>query len=510
MRRWWGLAAMGVAVSMVIVDVTVINVAVPAIVTDLRIDDRTTLWVQATYTLTLSALLLLSGRLGDRIGRRRLLLWGVAVFVLASVVAALAATGWVLVLGRLLQGVGGAAILPATLSLINAQFRGRARATAFAVWGSLIGGVSAIGPVLGGWLTDSYSWRWAFGINLVLGAVALAGCRAFITESRPTTTRRGLDVVGIVLAAAAPALVVLGLVEGRSQGWLAAAPGASYRFGPVSVTPVLVGTGLLAGLGLVWWLRSRGRRGSPALLDLRLFGIRRFARGNLVVLLVALGQLGLLFVLPLWLQNVTGRGPVAVGLLLLPVAAGAFAAAAVTPALATRLDVTTILRIGLVVEVIALLTLGLTLDPLVSLWVLVPALAAYGFGVGTADAQLPGIILADVPTAQSGEASGIQGTAQELGSALGVAVLGTVLLVVTAASLGRTADPAEVELVTTSVGTVIPGLTDPDARRLAQDAFTDGTSAAALTGASLLTLGLFATASLRRRPERTPQGILVP
>ena len=166
--RWIGLVFVSIAVALIIVDSTIVNVAIPSIVEELDITSTEVQWVQESYTLVFASLLLVFGTLADRFGRRRLLLVGVVIFALASISAALADTGGFLILSRLVQGVGGAMILPASLSIINATFRGKERAIAFAVWGSTIGGMAAVGPLLGGWLTTYFSWRWAFGINVPL------------------------------------------------------------------------------------------------------------------------------------------------------------------------------------------------------------------------------------------------------------------------------------------------------------------------------------------------------
>ena len=194
-RRWVGLVFISIAVALIIVDSTIVNVAIPSVVDDLDITSTQVQWVQESYTLVFAALLLVFGTLADRFGRRRLLLIGVAIFALSSVVAALAPTGDLLILSRVVQGVGGAMILPATLSLINATFTGRERGIAFAVWGSTIGGMAAVGPLLGGWLTTYFSWRWAFGINLPLGIIIVIGMLLFVRESRSDEIGR-VDVVG--------------------------------------------------------------------------------------------------------------------------------------------------------------------------------------------------------------------------------------------------------------------------------------------------------------------------
>ena len=182
--RWVGLVFISIAVSLIIVDSTIVNVAVPAIVDDLGITSTEVQWVQEAYTLVFAALLLVFGSLADRFGRRRVMLIGVVVFAAASVLAALAPDGGMLILARLVQGVGGSMILPTTLSIINATFRGRERGIAFAVWGSTIGGMAAVGPLLGGWLTTAFSWRWAFGINIPLGVIIVIGVLLTVAESR--------------------------------------------------------------------------------------------------------------------------------------------------------------------------------------------------------------------------------------------------------------------------------------------------------------------------------------
>src|SRR3954447_2073239 len=183
-RRWAGLVFISVAVALIIVDSTIVNVAIPSIVDDLGITSTQVQWVQESYTLVFAALLLVFGTLADRFGRRRMLLIGITIFSLASIAAALAPTGELLILARVVQGVGGAMILPTTLSLINANFRGRERGIAFAVWGSTIGGMAALGPLLGGWLTTDFSWRWAFGINVPLGILIFISVLLTVVESR--------------------------------------------------------------------------------------------------------------------------------------------------------------------------------------------------------------------------------------------------------------------------------------------------------------------------------------
>ena len=236
-RRWLGLVFISLGVALIIVDSTIVNVAVPSIVEDIGLSSTQVQWVQEAYTLVFASLLLLFGSLADKFGRRRMLLIGIVVFTAASVLAGLAPTGDLLILARLVQGVGGAMVLPTTLSLINATFRGRERGIAFAVWGSTIGGMVAVGPLLGGWLTTEFSWRWAFGINVPLGIIIFIGVLLTITESREEGYGR-IDFVGAILSVLIFGPLVFGLIEGRTYGWWLAEDGARHRRRHVAVRPL--------------------------------------------------------------------------------------------------------------------------------------------------------------------------------------------------------------------------------------------------------------------------------
>uniref|UniRef100_UPI00211A2128 MFS transporter n=1 Tax=Microbacterium sp. BF1 TaxID=2821146 RepID=UPI00211A2128 len=293
--RWLGLVFISIAVSLIIVDSTIVNVAIPAIVEDLGITSTEVQWVQESYTLVFASLLLVFGSLADRFGRRRVMLIGVVVFALSSVFAALSPDGGMLILARLAQGVGGALILPTTLSIINATFRGRERGIAFAVWGSTIGGMAAVGPLLGGWLTTAYSWRWAFGINIPLGIIIVIGVLLTVAESRSDRISR-VDVVGAALSIVAMGSLVFGLIEGRTYGWwlIDTRPQIGDWAWPweLSPIPLLFAVAVIAVIGFILWGRYRERTGKPTLLALRLFSISSFRNGNIAAAVVSLGEFG--------------------------------------------------------------------------------------------------------------------------------------------------------------------------------------------------------------------------
>ncbi|MCD0480849.1 MFS transporter [Streptacidiphilus sp. ASG 303] len=531
-HRWWGLVAISLGVSLIIVDSTIVNVAVPSIIDDLGITSSDAQWVQESYTLVFAALLLLAGRTADRLGRRRVFLTGVLVFMAASVLAATAGSGPALIGSRLLQGVGGAMILPTSLSLINATFRGGDRGKAFAIWGSTIGGTAALGPLLGGWLTADFSWRWAFGINIPFGLLVLGGALAFLPESRDRSGDGGVDLPGALLSVVGFTGIVFGLIEGRTYGWWRLeqpfhALGLELT-GGLSPVPAAFAAGAVALAAFAAVEVRRNRAGRPAMLDLRLFRIPTFRNGNVVAGVVSLGEFGLLFSLPLWLQNVLGYSALQAGVALLPLAIGSFVASGLGAVLGQRVGTVNVVIAGIALELVGVAGVGVVAGPDTSGWAVAPFLFLYGAGVGWATAQITGITLSDVPVEQSGQGSGIQSTARQIGSALGIAVLGTVLFTSLESglsdSLTSSGTPAPqahatARLVRDTAGSAIPALerspgTRPAADR-ARTALSDATSWAAYSAAAALGLGLAAALRLRStlpdhgRPQR-PGGAPAP
>ncbi|WP_382306667.1 DHA2 family efflux MFS transporter permease subunit [Herbiconiux sp. UC225_62] len=515
--RWIGLVFISIAVALIIVDSTIVNVAIPSIIDDLGITSTQVQWVQESYTLVFAALLLVFGTLADRFGRRRMLVLGVAVFALASILAALAPTGDLLIGARVIQGVGGAMVLPTTLSIINATFRGRERALAFAIWGSTIGGMTAVGPLLGGWLTTYFSWRWAFGINIPLGIVVIVGVLLFVRESREPAADgvapQRVDVVGAVLSVITSATLVFGLIEGRTYGWwLTDTPPAigdwTWPFA-LSPIPLAFAVTVLAGTAFILWGRRRMRRGQSTMLAFDLFRIPSFRNGNLAAMIVSLGEFGIILSLPLWLQNVLGFDALQTGFILLALAIGSFVASGFAGAFGNRIAPVVIVRVGLAAEIVGVAGIGFVIAPDTAWGLLIPFLFVYGFGVGLATAQLTGVVLKDVPLEQSGQGSGTQSTARQIGSALGIAILGTVLFTTAAAQLDAALasdgvpDASRSQLVTQVVdssGAAIAGLAqDPSMDSVVQDAktaFSDGTKYAAFAAAGFLAVGFAATLSL--------------
>ncbi|MFE3115916.1 MFS transporter [Streptomyces niveus] len=517
MRQWFGLVAVSLGVALIVVDLTIVNVIVAPIIDDLSIGSSEAQWVQESYAIVFAALLLLVGRLSDLYGARRLFLIGLLVFGATSLLAALAPNGGLLILARFLQGVGGALILPTSLALVNATFTGKARGQAFAVWGSTIGAAAAVGPLLGGWLAD-FSWRWAFGVNIPLIALIMAGALLYLPAS--PRTRGSVDHAGAVLSAIGLGLLAFAAIEGRTYGWLLTT--APLNIGPLSwragPSPVLVAFAVSALVLYAFWRRQAalGRRaGAEPLMDVRLFSVASFRGGNVVTLLVGLGEFGIIAVLPLWLQFALGYSAFEAGLALVALAVGSFAASGASFPMAATVPALAQVRIGLVLEAAGLVTLGLIAATDSAWWPIALALFVYGAGVGFATAQVTNVVLVDVPAESAGQGSGIQSAARELGSALGIAVLTTLFLSTLGSSLrDRLADRGVPEgeaarlgdAVTRSAGSAIePLAADPRTAGVAdaaREAMTSGLAISAHVCAALLVLALAATAFVAPREAK--------
>jgi len=525
-RKWAGLIFISLGVAMIIVDSTIVNVAIPQIIKDLGITSTDAQWVQDVYTLVFAALLLVAGRVADRLGRRLVFLAGIVIFVTGSVLAASAGSGLTLIVSRVVQGVGGSMILPTSLSLLNAGFRGRERGIAFAVWGSTIGGTAALGPLLGGWLTTSFSWRWAFVINVPIGVAVIAGLLLLVPESRSGEPERGNDILGAVLIATGLAGIVFALIEGRSDGWWARARPVGLlgvtmttRLSPV---PIAAAVGIASLVAFALAERRRNRLGKAVLLDFRLFSIPSFRNGNIAAAIVSLGEFGILFALPLWIENVLGLTSFDTGLLLLPLAVGSFAASGFGAQAGAARGALFVVRLGIALEIAGVLGLALVISVHTAPWELVIPLFVYGAGIGLATAQLTGVVLADVPVSQSGQGSGTQSTARQVGSALGIAILGTILFSVLGGQLrseltgSRLPPPAQGAIIASvkdSAGASIGGLkarpATAAAARDAQRALSTATRWTAVSAAGFLSLGLAASLSLgasRRSPDDRDRG----
>jgi EmrB/QacA subfamily drug resistance transporter len=541
-NRWIGLVFISMAISLVIIDGTIVNTIFPNVIRALSLTSTQVQWVQESYVLVFASLLLVWGSLADRIGRRLLLVIGLAIFVGASVWAGFSTDATTMILARVTQGFGGAMVLPTTLSLVNANFQGKERGIAFAVWGSTIGGMVAIGPVLGGWLATNFGtdgWRLAFNVNLPLGLLVIAGLLFWVSESKQEQREGGIDIVGALISIIMFSTLVFGLIEGRVYGWWNASTKNVFEIGNfkwatdgISIIPVSLAISVVFMVLFVLWERARDKAHKNVLLDLALFKIGSFRNGSFAALIISMGEFGLLFAIPLWLQNVEGLSPVSSGLVLLWLAGGAFLASGVGGAMSGKLPAVRAVQIGVLFELVGVAGISLVASTAGGWWPVAPFLLLYGIGVGLATAQLTGVIMVDVPMQKIGQASGSQSTVRQIGSALGIAVLGTILFTATQAAAEThlnevsavasmpAADKASFidgltglvvdssggflpSIGKTLVGTGVPQGVADDIQKAANDGFTDGVKSTGWAAAGFLFLGLLSTFAMgsRRRPE---------
>lgn len=464
---WKALWVLALGLAMIVLDSSIVNVSIPAIINAIHIDMTTAQWVTALYSVILAALLLPAGRLGDMIGRKRIFQVGTVIFILGSSLAAAAHSGSWLLTARIIQGIGGAMVMPSTLSSVSASFRGVYRARAFGVWGAVMSGAAALGPFLGGLFTTTIGWRWIFLVNLPLGLVILVSSLSLVPETRSVSNQGNRPVsvwndwAGILLSALGSALVVFALIEGQTYGWLRPAqklvlgPLVWPASAPLSVVPVsfVLGLVLLAGFILVELARKRG--GHIVILDLSLFSIATFRWGNLTAAIISAGQFSLIFILPLYLINACGVSALEAGSLLGIMALGALLSGGLARQVSARLGAGGTVQLGLVMEILGVVGSALVMRDTVPVWALLITLVIYGTGLGFASAQLTSLVLSGVPLDQSGQASATQSTIRQWGTALGAAISGSSL----SAALGLVM-PAQLHS--------IPGLSSPTVEGLTQ------------------------------------------
>src|SRR5215218_10371535 len=410
-RKWWTLLAVSVATFMLLLDITVVNVALPSIREDLGASFTDLQWVVDAYALTLAALVLTAGSLADRLGRRRLFGIGLGIFSVASLLCALAPDPTFLNLSRALQGVGGAVMFAVSLALIAQEFAaGRERGTAMGIYGASIGVAVAVGPLVGGALTDSLGWESVFYLNVPVGIAAIAITLLKLRESRdPHATR--VDWAGVASFSAALFLLVLALVRGNDEGW-----------GSTLIVSLLAGAGAL----LVAFVVIEGRVGEP-MLPLGLFKRPAFTGVQLAAFAISGSAFALFLYLTLYLQNYLGYSPFEAGLRYLPITVASFIAAPIAGALLSRVPARVLLSAGLAASGGGLLLMsgiGVTDE-----WTtLLGGFLVLGAGVGLLNPVIADLAVSVVPKERSGMAAGINDTFRQVGVAVGIAVWGAVFV----------------------------------------------------------------------------------
>lgn len=427
MAKWGVLGVLAAAQFLMVLDQAVMNVAISQLVADFDTTVTTIQAVIAFYALVMAALMLTGGKMGDRWGRRRAFTVGLVIYGSGS---ALTAASWnvpSLLLGwSVLEGIGAALVLPAMVALVAANFEGQDRSVAYGVLGGVAGAGIAVGPILGGWATTELSWRVVFAGEVVVAIGILFGTR-WIREAAVAAAHSALDWVGSVLSAAGLGLVVLGVLEASNWGWLRPRSSPLEPLG-FSLTPFVVAAGGIVLASFVSWERRRERQGEEPLVHLRLLSVPTLRGGVTMLFAQNLILMGVFFTVPLFLQIVLGLDALETGVRMLPASAGLFVSALAGSALAKRFPARALVRVGLVVLLVAIFLLLDTIEPELDNASFLVAMGVLGIGMGLIVSQLGNVVQSSVGDKDRSEAGGIQNTAQQLGSSLGTALLGAVVV----------------------------------------------------------------------------------
>jgi EmrB/QacA subfamily drug resistance transporter len=480
-RKWRALLIVCVAIFMLLLDITIVNVALPKIQQELHASFTDLQWVIDAYALTLATLVLNAGSLADLLGRKRVFAAGIGLFTIGSALCGAATTPLFLILARGGQGIGGAMMFATSLAIISNEFHGRERGTAFGIWGATVGAAVAIGPLVGGVLTTWAGWRWIFFVNLPIGAACLAGAVVELHESRDAE-HGGFDLPGLLTFSGSAFAGVLALLRGNDWGW------SSGRVVGLLAAAVLL---LLAFA----WIQLRAERPT---FELRLFRVPSFAGAQIVAFTISATMFSQFLYLTLYIQNVLGYSPIGAGLRFLPLSLISFVVAPIAGRLSVRVPVRFLLGGGLALNGVALLLMyGIT--PGSGWTTLLAGFLVAGIGIGLVNPPLASTAVGVVPREQGGMASGINNTFRQVGIATGIAALGAIfqdkihseLAGTGAASLAKAAAAGEIHY----------GRGRPDVTQLLRAAFISGLNEILLIAAIVALVGAVLAVVLVRQKD---------
>ena len=496
-RKWRVLIVVCVAVFMLLLDITVVNVALPEIDKELNTSFADLQWVVDAYALTLAATMLNAGSLGDMLGRKRVFLVAIALFTAASALCGAAQSPLWLILARGAQGIGGAGMFAVSLAIISQEFHGRERGTAFGIWGATVGLAVAIGPLVGGALTTYVGWRWIFFVNIPIGIACVAAGVRVLRESR-NEEHGGIDLPGLVTWTAALFALVLGLFRGADWGW------SSGR-----IIGLFVAAAVLLAAFVAIELRSRA-----PMLDVRLFRIPTFTGAQITAFAISSGMFAQFLFLPLYLENVLGYSAVKTGVIFLPLSLVSFVVAPIAGRLSTRIPVRILLGGGLAVTGVALVLMhGIGLD---STWTtLLAGFIVGGVGIGLVNAPLASTSVSVVEPQRAGMASGINNTFRQVGIATGIAALGAIFQSQITSHVAASSLPQRFVQefsqgvssgATQQVLDSVPAPLRPRAETLAHSAFIGGLNTILVVSAVVLFVGAILAFVLVRQQDFVASG----
>ena len=408
-RKWLTLAAVSFGLFMIMLDNTVVNVALPSIQRDLDADLSELEWIVTGYALTFASLMLIGGKVADAYGRRKVFVIGIVVFTLASLLCGLATSSEMLIGARVLQGAGAALMNPATLSIIAATFPPRERGTAIGIWAGTSALALAIGPLVGGLITEHIDWNWIFFVNVPIGVLGIAASYLFIDESRDET-HASLDIPGLATSAVGLFALTYGLIEANTYGW---------------TSPRIVGAFVLAVVSLTAFVVIERRRREP-MLPLELFRNGTYTGSNLVVLLVALAMFGVFFFVSLYMQNILGYSAVQAGAAFLPMTVLIILVAPIAGKTSDRIGSRGLMTAGMILVALQLILFS-RLSADASFWNLLPALMVGGVGMALTMTPSAAAATRSVPVDKAGVGSAVLNSARQVGGTMGIAIMGAIM-----------------------------------------------------------------------------------
>ena len=439
-RKWAPVFVLSLALAIILIDATLLNVSLSTLVKELNTDIQSLQWVITAYSLTIAALTITGGRLGDLFGRKRMFVIGAVLFAIGSFIASISTNVSTMIIGEsIIEGIGAALMMPATASLLVSKYKGRDRGIAFGIWGGVAAASTAIGPLLGGWMTTYYSWRWGFRINVGVAVVLILGS-FIIREYREKIEKMTLDFVGVLLSSIGMLSLVYGIIEASTYGWWTAKQafsifGQTYDLCGYSITPFAIGLGLVILSAFLLWERRVEKLGKVPLVSLHLFSNKSYMSSVVTTSIFSLGQAGLIFSVPVFLQAVRGASAFETGLAMIPMSITALIVAPLGGFLSHKIAPKRLVQVGLAAFILGYIVLYMTLNvDTVAADFALPFIIM-GFGMGTMMASISNLALSAVSPEQSGEASGVNNTMRQVGATLGTAVIGAVMLTAVSTNL---------------------------------------------------------------------------
>ena len=409
-KKWWTLAAVAFGLFMIMLDNTVVNVALPSIAKDLHISIAELEWIVTGYALVFAALLITGGKLADMLGRRKIFTIGLAIFSLASLACGLAPNAGFLIGARGVQGVGAALMSPATLSIITATFPPKQRGQAIGIWAGVSALALAIGPLVGGLIVDNIGWNWIFFVNVPIGALGIVVSQLVIKESRDTSHEQSIDLPGLLTSGLALFALSYALIEGNRHGW---------------ASGEILGLFAAAAVLLAAFIVLETRQRLP-MLDLALFKIPSFVGANTVALLVSLGMFGVFFFISLYVQNILGYSPTKAGAVFLPMTVLIIVIAPIAGKLSDRFGGRWLMGGGMTLLGISLLFYQRA-GVHTGFWTLLPSMLLGGVGMAMTMSPMTSVAMGSVPIDKAGVGSGVLNSFRQIGGALGIAVMGAIV-----------------------------------------------------------------------------------